>query len=220
MSYKLSKSSLGLMEECRRCFWLDKHKVWKRPSTPFPQLPNGMDRVLKIHFDKFMKKGELPPEICNHNHCENMKLFDNEELLNQWRNVRKYGINWKDKEGNLFFGGVDNIMVKGKNLIVLDYKTKGSALKDENIASEGYQNQLDSYNFLLRKKGYSTEDYGFLLFYYPKEVLETGEVIFDTTLVKRKINVTNAEKLFEKALELLSEECPIKCCIWCEGRYE
>ena len=216
MVYKLSPSSLNLYLNCERCFWLDKHKVWKRPSTPFPQLPNGMDRVLKNHFDKFMKKGQLPPEICNHNHCENMKLFNNDELLSQWRNARKYGINWEDKQGNLFFGAVDNILVKGKNLIVLDYKTKGSSLKDENIASEGYQNQLDSYNFLLRKNGYSTEDYGFLLFYYPKEVLETGEVIFETNLVKRKINVENAEKLFNKALNLLQEECPEKSCVWCD----
>lgn len=203
---------------CPRCFWLDKNKIWKRPSSPFPQLPNGMDRVLKAHFDKFMRKGMLPPELCNSNHCENIRLFDNEELLNQWRNVRKYGINWKDREGNIFYGGVDNILIKGNNLIVLDYKTKGSALKNEDDASEGYQLQLDSYNFLLRKNGYSTEDYGFLLFYYPKEVLETGEVIFETNLVKRKINVANAEKLFDKALKLLNEECPSKCCVWCEGR--
>ena len=217
-TYKLSPSSLNLMEKCPRCFWLDKHKVWKRPSTPFPQLPNGMDRILKDHFDKFMKKGQLPPEICNHNHCENMKLFDDEELLSLWRNARKYGINWTDKQGNLFFGAVDNILVKGKNLIVLDYKTKGSALKDENEASEGYQNQLDSYNFLLQKNGYSTEDYGLLLFYYPKEVLESGEVIFETNLVKRNIDVKNAEKLWRDALELLSEECPSKSCEWCDGK--
>lgn len=206
------------MLACPRCFWLDKHKVWKRPSSPFPQLPNGMDRVLKTHFDRFMKQGKLPPELCNNNHCEDMKLFDNEELLSQWRNARRYGISWQDKEGNLFYGAVDNILVKGKKLIVLDYKTKGSALKDEDEASRLYQNQLDAYNFLLRKNDYEIEDYGFLLFYYPKEVLITGEVIFETTLVKRKINIKNAEALFNKAIEMLNEDCPQNSCEWCEGR--
>ena len=204
---------MNLFLECSRCFWLDKHKVWKRPSTPFPQLPNGMDRVLKIHFDKFMKKGLLPPEICNHNHCENMKLFDNEELLNQWRNARKYGINWKDKEGNLFYGAVDNILMKGKKLIVLDYKTRGYDLKED--THEHYQDQLDIYNFLLRKNGYQTEDFAFLLFYVPKEVLPTGEVIFDTTLKKMKINIKNAEKVWRNALEMLKGECPERGCEWC-----
>ena len=36
----------------------------------------------------------------------------------------------------------------------------------------------------------------------PKEILETGEVIFDTTLKKMKINVKNAEDIFKKAIKL------------------
>src|SRR3989344_3730873 len=214
-TYKLSPSSLSLMIKFPRCFWLDKHKVWKRPDSPFPQLPNGMDKIIKAHFDKFMKRNELPPEIKDHHHTNRLKLFNDEELLKVWRSNFK-GIRYEDKEGNIFFGAVDNLLVKGKKLIVLDYKTKGYAIKDEKEAGDGYQNQLDFYNFLLRKNGHETEDYGFLLFYYPKEVLETGEVVFDTNLVKRKINVENAEKLFNKALNLLQEECPEKSCVWCD----
>ncbi len=217
MTFKLSPSSLNLMEECPRCFWLNKHKVWTRPSTPFPQLPNGMDRVLKSHFDKFRDRGELPPEIKDHHHTKNLKLFDNKELLTLWRNNRK-GIQWTDENGNILSGAVDNLLIKGEKLIVLDFKTKGAPLKDETEAGDGYQNQLDFYNFLLRKNNYETEDYAFLLFYYPKEVLETGEVIFDSVLAKRNIDIKNAEKIFEKAIKLLNGECPDKCCDWCGGR--
>lgn len=134
-------------------------------------------------------------------------------MLRQWRNNLK-GISWEDRQGNIFHGAVDNILVKGKKLIVLDYKTRGYAPKEETAKS--YQNQLDSYNFLLRKNGYETEDYGFLLFYYPREVLETGEVMFDTQLVKMKINIDNAERLFNKALKLLKGPCPkVQECEWC-----
>jgi hypothetical protein len=56
------------------------------------------------------------------------------------------------------------------------------------------------------------------LFYYPKEVLETGEVIFDTILARREIDVKNAEKIFDKAIKLLNNECPKESCEWCEGR--
>ncbi len=73
------------------------------------------------------------------------------------------------------------------------------------------------YNFLLRKNGYETEDYFFLLFYVPKEVMATGEVIFDTTLVKMKVDVKKAEKTWKAALKLLESECPKKTCEWCEG---
>ena len=217
LKFKLSPSSISLMFECERCFWLSKHKVWSRPESPFPQLPNGMDRVLKVHFDSFRDKGELPPEIREHQHTRNLKLFDDEELLKVWRSNLK-GIRYEDSEGNILFGAVDNILTSGKKLIVLDYKTKGFPVKDENEAGSYYQNQLDFYNFLLRKNGYETEDYAFLLFYYPDRVLETGEVVFNTLLSRREVNIENAEKLFTKAIKLLEGECPSKTCELCNGR--
>ncbi|MCH7568754.1 MAG: PD-(D/E)XK nuclease family protein [Nanoarchaeota archaeon] len=203
------------MKECPRCFWLTQHKVWKRPSGIFPSLPGGMDKILKEHFDKFMDKGQLPPELCENNHCKNMKLFDDHALIAIWRSNFK-GIRYEDKKGNILRGAVDNILMKGKKLIVLDYKTRGYPLKDD--TADHYQNQLDIYNFLLRKEGYETEDYAFLLFYIPNKVLGTGEVLFDTELVKMKVDVKNAEKIFKKAIKLLNNECPEKSCEWCDGK--
>jgi len=214
LTFRLSPSSLNLMQECPRCFWLEKHKVWKRPSGIFPSLPSGMDRILKKHFDRFRDKGELPPELtkseCRDDGC---LLFPDKGLLKIWRNNFK-GIRWQDSNGNVLHGAVDNLLIKGNKIIVLDYKTRGYDLKDD--TAEHYRLQLDIYNFLLRKNGYQTEDYAFLLFYVPKEVLSTGEVIFDTSLIKMKISIENAEKTWEKALELLNGECPQKGCEWCE----
>ncbi|MFH1311148.1 MAG: PD-(D/E)XK nuclease family protein [Nanoarchaeota archaeon] len=212
-TFKLSPSSLNLMQECPRCFWLAQNNVWKRPVGIFPSLPSGMDRILKIHFDKFRDRGLLPPELCNQKNCENLKLFDDKELLKIWQNNRK-GISWTDQDGNELKGAVDNILKKGDKLIVIDYKTRGYDLKED--THKHYQLQIDIYNFLLRKNRYETEDYGFLLFYVPKEVLETGEIIFDTTLKKMNINIQNAEDTWKKAIKLLNSECPEKSCIWCE----
>ena len=205
--YKLSPTSLNLMLECPRCFWLAIVKKIKRPESIFPSLPSGMDKILKEHFDRFMEKGELPPELkeqeCAKDGC---KLFDDKEKLKIWRNNLK-GLEYYDqKEDVLLHGAVDNILVKGKKLIVLDYKTRGYPLKED--THEHYQLQLDIYNFLLRKNGYSTEDYSYLLFYYPNKVLSTGEVIFDTKLIKMKISAESGEKIFKKAIELIKEEMP------------
>ena len=215
MNFKLSPSSLNLMQECPRCFWLAQHKVFTRPAGIFPSLPSGMDSILKVHFDKFMRKGELPPELCKDKECNNMKLFDSEEKLKIWRSNLK-GISWTDKEKNILHGAVDNLLMKGKKIIVLDYKTRGFALKED--TAEHYQNQLDIYNFLLRKNGYETEDYAYLLFYVPKEVMSTGEVLFDTTLKKMKVDVKNAEEVFNKAIKLLNSDCPKESCEWCDGK--
>ena len=104
-----------------------------------------MDRILKAHFDSFRDKGLLPPELKDLN--GEVKLFSNIELLNEWRSNFK-GIQYKDKSGNLFRGAVDNLLQKGKKLIVLDYKTRGFPLKEDTAAH--YQDQLDIYNYLLR----------------------------------------------------------------------
>lgn len=204
MPYKFSPSSLSLLKECPRCFWLRFNKDIKRPEGIFPSLPSGMDRILKQHFDSFIEKDELPPELCR-KECKDLKLFDDKERLKEWRDNLK-GIQWEDKDGNIFRGAVDNILVKGKRLIVLDYKTRGYPLKED--TAEHYQDQLDIYNLLLRKNNYKTEDYAYLLFYHPSKVNERGDVIFNTDLVKMKINVENAEKIFREALKVLGGEMP------------
>ena len=213
MVFKLSPSSIGLMQECARCFWLEKHGVWKRPEGITASLMNGMDKILKVHFDKFRDSGKLPPELCYHEQCENLKLFGDQELLRKWRNNLQ-GIRWTDSDGNVLFGAVDNILMREDKLIVLDFKTRGFALKEDTSAH--YQHQLDIYNLLLRKNGYKTEDYGFLLFYIPEKVLETGEFVFESKLVKMEANPAHAEKLFREAIGLLNGECPKKGCDWCE----
>ncbi|MBW3015828.1 PD-(D/E)XK nuclease family protein [Candidatus Woesearchaeota archaeon] len=212
--YKFSPSSLSLLKDCPRCFWLRYRKNIKRPDTPFPSLPSGMDKVLKEHFDRFMKRGEVPAELTE----TGCTLFDDEEKLKEWRSVFK-GIRWTDRKGNLFRGAVDNILVKGKKLVVLDYKTRGYPVKED--THEHYQDQMDIYNFLLRKNGHPTTDYAYLLFYHPKYVHRNGSVDFEAKLIKMKINVKNAEKIFKKAVTVLDGDKPkpgkeCKFCKWCE----
>ena len=212
MPYKFSPSSLSLLKECPRCFWLHFNKNIKRPDSIFPSLPSGMDRILKIHFDAFRDKCLLPPEL------KPLKgeytLFDDAELLDIWRNNFK-GIQWADSHGNIFRGAVDNLLRHSKKLVVLDYKTRGFPLKDDTSAH--YQDQMNIYNFLLRKNKYKTSNHAFLLFYHPDKVDSDGDVLFNTDLVKMNVNVSDAEKIFEKALKVLSEEIPEagEECGWC-----
>ena len=63
MEYKLSPSSLNLLEDCPRCFWLHYNKKIKRPSGPMSSIPIKMDSIIKHYFDRYREKGELPPMI-------------------------------------------------------------------------------------------------------------------------------------------------------------
>ncbi|MBI5881157.1 PD-(D/E)XK nuclease family protein [archaeon] len=171
-----------------------------------------MDKILKVYFDTFRDAGSLPPSLSS---LKGVTLFSDTNLLSAWRSNFK-GIQWTDKKGNLFRGAVDHILQKGTKLIVLDYKTRGFPLKDDTAAH--YQDQLDIYTLLLHKNGYATENYAYLLFYYPDKVLENGDVAFHTDLVKLKIDTKNAEKIFKKAVEVLEGKEPeaAKECEWCK----
>ena len=203
MTYKFSPTTLKLLDNCPRCFWLLFRKKIKRPAGIFPSLPSGMDEILKRYFDSFIKKGGLPSEL--HELSDDVKLFEDQELLKVWRNNFK-GIQWMDEEGNILQGAVDNILQKGKKLIVLDYKTRGYPLKEG--TGGYYQNQLDIYNFLLRKNGYETEDYAYLIFYHPSKINENGDVVFNKDLVKMNVSLVNAENIFTSALEMLKRDMP------------
>jgi len=209
---KLSPSSLNLFKDCPRCFWLDKIKGISRPEGIFPSLPSGIDKVLKEHFDKHRAKGEVPKELD----LKGVKLFADMDKLKVWRSNFK-GISYADSEGNILRGAVDEILQKGNKLIVLDFKTRGFPCKDD--THEHYVDQLNIYNFLLRKNGFETEDYSYLLFIHPKEVTEKGTIVFHLDLKQIPVNIKQAEQLWKDALKCLagkepkaSEECSY--CNW------
>ena len=87
------------------------------------------------------------------------------------------------------------------------------------MVTNGITVQLDSYHFLLEKNGFQPADHAFLLYYSPAHVAENGHVAFETTLVKVPVNPRNAERLFYRALDVLSGELPessLECgfCAW------
>ena len=95
---------------------------------------------LKKNKDKFRDKKQLPPELCENKECTGMNLFTDKEKMKIWQSNFK-GVSWKDKDGNLFRGAIDNILQKDKKLIVLYYKTRGYRLKED--TAKHYQDQLD-----------------------------------------------------------------------------
>lgn len=203
MKPKFTPSQIGLIKDCKKCFWLEHNKHFKRPRGIYPSLPSGMDKILKEHFDVFMKKGELPPEIKDMAEFKGAKLFDDENLLNKWRNNR-VGIKY-ETDDFILKGAIDALLIRNKKFIILDYKTRGYPLKADTYRY--YIDQQALYNFLFRKNGYDTEDYSYLLFYHPDKVV--GNVfLFHKDLVKIRTDVKKAEELIKKALKLISGKMP------------
>ena len=201
---KLSPSSLNLFKECPRCFLLEKNKGIKRPRGIFPSLPGGMDLVIKDYFDKYRMIDKLPPEVDGK---VSGKLFSNMAVLEKWRNWRTTELRYEDKVLNaILTGALDDCLISNDIYIPLDYKTRGSELKDD--PRQYYQTQLDCYCLILESSGYKTEGLAYLLYYWPLEVKEDGLVRFHVEPIKIETNIDAAKKIFEDAINVLNREIP------------
>ncbi len=211
---RLSASSLGLMLDCPRCFWLKVVKKIDRPSGPFPSLPGGIDAVMKKHFDVYRSKG-LPPELVGK---VDGKLFDDIELIDKWRNWRT-GLSVTDQEHNIkLVAAFDDLLVNDGKFIPFDVKTKGWQPKTD--AKDHYQHQLDVYAYVLSKNGYEVEDYAYLAFYHPEIANGDGSIKFVTTVVKVSTKLDHAEKMIADAVKIIEgkESKPSEKCGFCAWR--
>ena len=210
MSYKFSPSSLSLIEKCKKCFWLHFNKNFKRPTGPFPSLSSGMDKILKKYFDLHREKNSIPEEIKSID--KNLKLF-NEPILGDWR-ISQRGLRWKDKDKNILSGAIDDALIKNKKIIILDFKTGGYPPKETLVTR--YQNQINFYNFLLHKMKRKTENYGYILYFYPQKI-ENSKTTFISKIFKIKTNLKDVESIYKNALKLLKNKIPkpAKDCGFC-----
>ncbi len=219
VSYKISPSSLSLFKECKLCFWLEKNKYIKRPEGKFSSLPSGIDKVIKMHFNKHLHHNTKPKELSMLD--EDIKLFSNKEVLKKCMTY----IEWIDYEGNVLNGKIDYLLEdKDGRAIVIDFKTRGYEIKEQNDNDiQQYKLQLELYALLLEKNNIKTSNIGYLLYFYPKEIQEDGSFVFGIKEKKLWLNTKNAEKVFYEAIETLKGDMPkanpeCEYCKWIEKR--
>lgn len=201
----LSPNSLNLYLECPRCFWLDKKKGIRRPP-PYPYALNAaVDVLLKEEFDAYRKRGEVHPLLLENKIPA--RLFQNQRLLDQWRDNFQ-GIRFFDKDlGAAFFGAVDDVLeFEGQRLAPLDYKSTGSRVAN---VYDRFQLQLDAYTFLLEKNGYKTTRKGYLAFYIvDKDKGFVDRLPFRKEIHEIETNPSDIYELFRDAVLTLKSEPP------------
>ena len=201
---RFSPSTLNIFLNCPRCFWLDKNKGIKRPRGIFPSLPGGMDLVIKKYFDSYRLNNTLPPEIEGR---VKGRLFSDTAVLEKWRNWRRSDLFYEDEKSNaLLTGALDDCLVEDNYYMPLDYKTRGSKLKED--PRKYYQNQLDCYCLMLESGGFKSNGLAYLLYYWPEEVRQDGIVKFCVKPIKIETNVESAKKIVKDAARLLSLPMP------------
>lgn len=201
---RLSPSGLNIFLDCHRCFWLERNKNIKRPRGIFPSLPRGMDSVIKVYFDKYRVKNDMPPEVKDKLPG---KLFSNMGTLERWRSWLQTDLSYEDKTINATLSGaLDDCLTEDGFYIPLDYKTRGSELIED--PRKYYQTQLDCYCLILDSGGFKTKGIAYLLYFWPVEVFEKGMIQFKVEPIRIGTNIDSAKKIFRDAVTCLKQEIP------------
>jgi len=193
MEYKLSPSTLNLMEDCPRCFWLAQVKKIKRPSGPMSSIPIKMDSIIKKYFNKYRELNELPPIIQGQ--IEGRLAVDIPITLKH-----------EEENGIILWGRPDDYFeLEDNSIVAFDHKTKSKA--PESIHSS-YQLQLNVYSYLLKAMGYKTTNKAYLAFYYPDDCELHNGMCIHCTVIEVKTNPAKAKDLVNRAYNVLNGPMP------------
>lgn len=207
MEYKLSPSSLNLLEDCPRCFWLHMVKKIKRPSGPMSSIPIKMDSIIKHYFNTYRELGVLPPII--HGKITGKLAVDMPKTLTH------------EEENEITLTGRPDeyFELEDKNIVAFDHKTKSKAPED---VHSSYQLQLNVYSYLLKAMGYKTTNKAYLAFYYPDDCELHNGMCIHCTVIEVKTNPSHAKELVNKAYNVLNGPMPKHSnnCEYCKWHQE
>lgn len=193
--YRLSRSQIENFINCARCFYMDRKCGVGRPSGyPF-NLNIAVDNLLKKEFDFYRAKQE-PHPYCIENNIDAIPF--QHPQLETWRNSLHAGLEYQLPGTNILVtGGIDDVWKNPKTneLIVVDYKAT-SKKGDVNIDADwqdGYKRQMEIYQWLFRKNGFTVSDTAYFVYCNGKTDIE---------------NTNNSGKIFDNKLEFDTKLIP------------
>ncbi|HUO75553.1 MAG TPA: PD-(D/E)XK nuclease family protein [Candidatus Paceibacterota bacterium] len=163
--YTLSRSKIDLYVNCPRCFWLDARCGVSRPGMPAFSLNNAVDALLKKEFDAHRAAGTTHPymreyglDAVPYRHAE----------MDAWRDSLRRGIRYHYEPANIIArGGIDDVWVNPSGeLIIVDYKATATLAEItlDGPYKAGYKRQMEVYQWLFRKNGFSVHPVGYFVF--------------------------------------------------------
>lgn len=219
--FKISRSKLELSIECPRCFYLDRVRgVGRPPGFPF-NLNSAVDTLLKKEFDAHRATNTQHPLQA---HYGIDAVPAGHESLDEWRH-NFTGVQIHHVPTNfVVFGAIDDLWKNSKGeYIVVDYKATSKQEKIEVLDKawqDGYKRQMEIYQWLLRRNGYTVSDTGYFVYCNGNTDLEAfdARLEFDVTLIPYTGNDDWVESALVKAKQLLDmDELPPKgnSCDYC-----
>jgi hypothetical protein len=193
---QLSATTLKLFQECPRCFWLHVNRKVERPRGPFPSLPSGIDRILKVYFDGYRRQGKLPPLIAG-------------KIEGQLSSTAlTLGFN-DETTGARLWGKLDDcVALPDGRMMPLDHKTRACPPDDVSYTEQYYLFQMDVYTLLLERNGYQTSRHAYVVYYCPEDGVLHDGIPFSVTVHHVATDPQRAYKIFTAGCACLAGPLP------------
>ncbi len=183
--FRLSRTKIESFLKCPRCFYLDRRLgVGQPPGFPFA-LNAAVDHLLKKEFD-LHRAGKTTHPLMRAYEIKAIP-FDHPKI-NIWRENFK-GVSYLHSETNLeIFGAVDDLWINEQSEIhVVDYKatSKDSEVTLDAEWQQGYKNQAEIYQWLLRHNGLKVSDVAYFVYVNGQRDREAfdGRLEFDIKII-------------------------------------
>ena len=184
--WRLSRSKIDLFVECPRCFYIDnKLGTARPPGYPF-NLNSAVDELFKKEFD-LHRSAQTPHPIMVEYGVDAIPF--QHENIDLWRENFKGVQVQHESTGFTVSGAVDDIWINpAEELYVVDYKATS---KNERIEAldkdwhDGYKRQMEVYQWLLRKSGFTVSNTGYFVYANAgkdKEMFD-NQLDFEVTLI-------------------------------------
>lgn len=163
--FRISRSKFNDFLSCQRCFYLDRVKGLKSPSTPGWTLNETTDLLLKREFD-ICRENREPHRIFSEYGLDQVIPFDHPDL-EQWRNSLHHGISHQvDGTNIVLHGGIDDVWqdLETERIIVADYKSQANNKPVvtweylSNFYHQSYKIQMDVYAYIFTGMGFDVSD--------------------------------------------------------------
>ena len=211
--FKVSRSKIDLFTECPRCAYLDMRLGVKRPSMPAFTLNNAVDELLKREFDTHRAKGSKHPLVEKYG-LDAVPLVD--DRMEEWRDALRRGISYLHEPTNILArGGIDDVWVNpAGEFIIVDYKATSKKIgpSTEDDLYDSYKRQLEIYQWLFRRNGFTVSPTGYFVYVNGKADAEAfdGKLDFDVELIPYTGSDTWVEPaIFDIKKMLISDDIPL-----------
>lgn len=223
---RLSRSKIDLFTQCPRCFFLDVKLKIKRPDTYPLTLNLAVDALLKKEFDIHRAQGNAHPLMRAY---QLDAVPFNHPQINTWRELDygRGGIHHHDTQNHFdVYGIVDDIWVTPKNeLLVVDYKATAKKERPTLAGNLGdqYKRQMEVYQWLLRKNGFTVSETGYFVYVNGKKDAEAfdAKLEFDISLLPCVGSTDWIEETLSRMRSCLDEKkppAPADACDYCNYR--